>query len=100
MYIMQIVQVYVSAANGLALYRKQIPDLLMLLLGEEGVKHVAFIGDEEGSALTMLQLIWESREAADTWMNGGLYELVLEGVRRHGSDVEIRFFSVEAVGWN
>ena len=101
MYLMQTLSVHMTPETGLAQYRKQIPRVLRRFIAVPGIRHVTFIGDEDGYALTMLQLIWESADDADAWMKSDGYKQFLATVRPFLSeDVESAFIMLEGVGFN
>jgi hypothetical protein len=100
MYIMQALNLHI-AADHLSEYRRQVPGLLRSLIDEPGIKHVAFVAQEDSSALTMVLLVWETRETADQWTSGAGYRTLLDGMRPYLSgEVVITFFSLEGVGFN
>ena len=100
MYIMQALNLHI-ASDRLSEYRRQIPQALRSLINEPGLRHAAFVSQEDGSALTMVLLVWETREAADQWASGAGYRTFLDGMRPYLSgDVVITFFSLEGVGFN
>ena len=100
MYIMQALNLHI-ASDRLSEYRRQIPQALRSFIGEPGLRHTAFVAQEDGSALTMVLLVWETREAADQWASGAGYRTFLDGIRPYLSgDVVITFFSLEGVGFN
>jgi hypothetical protein len=100
MYIMQALNLHI-AKDRLSDYRRDIPQTLRSLMNEPGLKHAAFVAEQDGSALTMVLLVWETRETADQWTRGAGYRTLLDGMRPYLSgEVVITFFGLEGVGFN